>query len=573
MSSAYVQHAPPPIRRKVKRLGAGADRRLLGRGRWTGVGWSRDWPQTPGRGSGGAERVPAARTDDPPARVAHEFRCVEPDTVGPAPSRRLSVDEYVRSVRDILNVDVAALAEQALPPDLRADGFSNTAQVLQFEHVEGYSELASAVSGRVDVGLLHALGGCSNLSSECTAAFTETLGERLFRRSILSEEREVFASLFSVAESESDGFDTGARLVLEAMLQSPGFLYRLERAIEEGERIGDFELATRLSYFILGSSPDTELLAAAQAGLDNARLGVQIRRLLSDDRAREGAVAFARDWLNLDRLPDLQRDPERFVAWRSGIGEALRAETMALFEALAFSENTSLARLFDARQTFVTPAVAELYGIESSGSGLRPVDLSDVPERRGILTHDSVLTVGGSRASMVERGLWILENVLCGEVAAPDVDVVMQMGELAPGLSQRHYAEERLASDGCAGCHVQMDPLAFGLARFDGAGAYRESDEHGNDLRSDGMVMVPGSPTQKPFETVAELASILADEPRVMECVALKATQYAIGRELVAADGCALNEIRNSFEKADHTWPALVEAIATSKIFTHGRPR
>lgn len=538
-----------------------------------------DGPETGPRRRAGEpaepERGPAAQTDDPAARVAHEFRCVEPDTVGPAPSRRLSVDEYVRSVRDVLNVDVAALAEQALPPDLRADGFSNTAraQVLQLEHVEGYAELASEVSERVDVGLLRALGGCSNLSSECTAAFTEALGKRLFRRSILSEEGGVFASLFSVAESEGDGFDTGARLVLEAMLQSPGFIYRLERSIEEGERIGDFELATRLSYFILGSAPDAELLAAAEAGLDDARLGAQVRRLLSDERAPEGAVAFARDWLNLDRLPNLQRDPERFPAWRSGIGEALRAETMTLFEAVAFSESTSLARLFDARQTFVTPAVAELYGIESAGSGLRPVDLSDVPERRGILTHGSVLTVGGSRASMVERGLWILENVLCGEVAAPDVDVVMQMGELAPGLSQRHYAEERLASDGCAGCHVQMDPLAFGLARFDGAGAYRESDEHGNDLRSDGMVMVPGSPTQKPFETVAELASILADETRVMECVALKASQYAIGRELVAADGCALNEIRNAFEKGAHTWPALVEAIATSKLFTHGRPR
>ncbi|MEM1023180.1 MAG: DUF1592 domain-containing protein [Myxococcota bacterium] len=523
------------------------------------IGAPTDARTAPGSQSPGGPVSPSPRPDAPPVeappRPAFEFACADPGRAdpGPSPLRRLTAEEFRRSIETTLGVQI----EAELPPELRANGFENTAaaQVILLAHVEALADIAESVAQDVDLsGLARRLNVCTR-PEECASEMIDQIGALLFRRPLRSEERSTLVSVLGAGENA----EIGVRLAIETMLQSPGFLYRLEAPLD------GHGIATRLAYFIWASAPDLPLLRAADEGqlTTDAQIEAQVERMLSDPRAQLGMRAFLRQWLELDRLDGLSRSTEDFPSWTQGLGADMKEETLRLFEAVA-QEAGPLDAVHDANYTFASGRLAALYGFEPSSEAAGRWDLSDVPERGGLLTQGSLLTVGGSRASLVERGLWFLETILCGEIDAPNVDVVMEMGELMPGFTQRHYAEERLQTPACAGCHIQMDPLAFGLARFDGAGVYREQDTFGNQLRWDGELIAPGDSVGAPYDRVAELARLLADHPRVRECQVLKATQYALGRALVESDGCSLAQIRDQYLAEGRTWPALVRAIALS---------
>jgi len=520
-------------------------------------------PAAPGpRISPPSEPPPDPVTPPPPEptpRPAFEFACEAEGPADPGPRilRRLTAEEFERSVRDSLDVEVDA----GLPAELRADGFENTAaaQVVLLEHIESLASVAEAVARDVDLpALARRVDACAD-PAQCPEEMVENIATYLYRRPLRPEERGALSTVRSAGEDP----ETGVRLAIEAMLQSPGFLYRLEPTEDDG--LDAHAVATRLAYFVWASAPDAALLQAAEAGelRTDAQILAQVARMLADPRSQEGMRTFVRQWLDLDRLDDLSRNTEDFSAWQDGLGTDMKQETLRLFEAIV-EEDRPLDAVHDADFSFASARLAEFYGLDPSLESDGRWTLTDVPERGGLLTHASLLTVGGSRASLVERGLWFLETVLCGEIDAPNVDVVMTMGDLMPGFTQRHYAEQRLQTPACAGCHIQMDPLAFGFARFDGVGGYREQDEHGNDLRWDGELLAPGDSVGTPYASVGELTELLAEHPRVRECQVLKATQYALGRALVESDGCGLAQIRDHYLEQGRTWPALVEAIALS---------
>lgn len=245
----------------------------------------------------------------------------------------------------------------------------------------------------------------------------------------------------------------------------------------------------------------------------------------------------------------------------------MKAEILALVDRVLWTEGRPLRDLFNATQTEVPRPLAEFYGFPEPKDGVATYDMSSVPGRRGLLTQAGLLTIGGNRASLVERGLWMLETVLCGKVAAPPVDVIMEMGDVQPGATQRTYSEERMQNVVCGSCHSQMDPLAYGLERFDGIGAYRVQDEFGNPLRMDGALVEPGQLESQPFSEITEFMDLLAESPRVEECLVLKPTQFAIGRALVGSDGCTLVDVKDRFQKNGATYPALIRALTTTPTF------
>lgn len=513
--------------------------------------------------------IPGDAPGDRPPDPGREFECEGAPVPGPNLVRRLTLGEYVATVEGALGVAIDDVAATELPPEPPSDGFSNTAATLSVSlaHVEAYERLAGAIVDRLDLdAFLERHAPCRD--EGCEDDFIDSAGRLLFRHPVRAEEREALAPIFAAARSEGGDFAEGARLTLQAMLQSPRFLYRAEDELGDGStrRLDGHEMASRLSYLVWGAPPDEALFAAADAGelRTDAQIAEQVRRMLDDERAARALRTFASEWLGLARLDHLTRDAERFPEWSTELGAAMKEETLAFVERILLEEERPLRDLFDAQLTIVSPELAEHYGLPSGGL----VDLSEVPERGGLLTQGAIHTVGGNESSMVMRGLFLLDRVLCLDIGSPPPGVDTTPPPLEPGRSQRFYSEQRVADPACGGCHGRMEPIAFGLERFDAVGVHHLTDEHGNALLENGSVRLGPGASPVPYADVGELMSLLAEAERVRDCLSLKANRFAMGRSHLATDGCSLAAMRDRFIASEGTYADLLTAIATSPMFT-----
>jgi hypothetical protein len=488
--------------------------------------------------------------------------------------QRLTVPEYIETVRSAVGIDIAKDARKILPPELRADGFSNTAYNLNVDlkHVEAYARLAEMIVARMDVmKFATRFSKSRKLSTDDTMRdFVAGMGKWLLRGPLDDREVTNFSGIATTVASAGGDYKEAVGLLIEAMLQSPRFIYRIENQRGDGTAwpVGEYELASRMSYILWGAPPDEELMRAADKGdlFDRSRVEAQVARMLRDPRALDRSAQFIAEWLDLDRLSNLQPDRKRFPNWNESLAADMRAETLAFFKEVAWKQKRPLADLFNAQVTYATPQLAKHYGLKPKGEGLSRYDLSSVPARGGLLTQGSVLTIGGDDGSMVTRGLFVLHGVLRGTVKDPPPGLDTTPVPSKPGLSQRRIAEMRIANVSCAACHTKFEPLAFGLERFDGLGAYRESDEHGNALREDGEILVPGTAKPVKYRTSAELMNLLAGSERVRATMTWKVTQFALGRPLAAADARIIDKIHKASQKGGGTYASLITAIVMSDL-------
>ena len=501
-----------------------------------------------------------------------------PRDPGPALTRRLTVAEYIETVRSALGIDVSKAARRLLPPDLRADGFSNTSYNLKVDlaHIGAYAELAAQIVDQLDiVGFAARHAPCSELHHTCQRKIIAAVGLWILRGPLEPPEIDAYLGISTAVADEGGDFAEALSYVLEAMLQSPRFIYRVEDQHGDGTHrpVSGYELASRLSYGLWGAPPDEELLRAAAAGelSDSTEVERQVERLLQDARAVETSSRFLEEWLNLERLDYLRPDPEHFPAWEPTLAKDMQEETRRFFREVAWKQGRPLSELLNAQFTYATPGLAKHYGLEPQGEGLSRYDLSNVPARGGLLTHGSVLTVGGDEASMVTRGLFVLQDILASGVEDPPPGVDTTPVPTEPGLSQRGIAEARSADSTCGGCHSRFEPFAFGLEKFDGVGAYHEKDGHGNLLREDGEILLPGTPEPSPYRSAAELMDLLAASPRVRECLTLKVTQFALGRPLVKTDTSALDRVHRAAQNGGGTYAGLIKAVMVSDLVQRTR--
>ena len=492
--------------------------------------------------------------------------------------QRLTVSEYIQTVRSAVGVDISAEARKMLPPDLRADGFSNTAYNLNVDlkHVDAYSKLAEIIVSRMDVlAFGRRFSKSQKLSTDDTMRnFVASMGTWLLRGPLNDREISTYSGIATTVASTGGDYKEAVGYLIEAMLQSPRFIYRVEKQQGDGSAwpVGQYELASRMSYIIWGGPPDSELMRAADRSelADRGRVAAQIKRMLADPRAIDRSTQFISEWLNLGRLANMRPDPKRFPKWDSMLAVDMRDETVAYFKEVAWKQKRPLSDLLNSQVTIVTPRLAEHYGSsaqdgEKEGNLLR-FDLSSKPGRGGLLTHGSVLTVGGDDASMVSRGLFVLHDLLRGTVKDPPPCVNTTPVPTKPGLTQRAIAEGRIANNNCGGCHSKFEPLAFGLEKFNGLGAYQEADEHGNKLREDGEVLFPGEAEPIKYKSSAELMDLLADSDRVCTSITWKVTQFALGRPLVATDAAEVAKIHDSSQKNGGTYTSLITAIVMSDL-------
>ncbi|MBC8070104.1 MAG: DUF1592 domain-containing protein [Deltaproteobacteria bacterium] len=484
--------------------------------------------------------------------------------------RRINRYEFDNIVRDLLQDD-SRPAAQLLPEDLRTP-FDNdyTMQLATQPLVDGIEVLARQVAGDLvdDADRRATVVGCTPSGVDddvCMRAFVGHFGRLALRRPLADAEVEDYVALGLDFAGQADDFWVGVEVVVTALLQDTEMVYRVELGTPVADApgvfaLGPYELASRMSFFLWGSTPDDALLDAAGAGsLDDAD-GVRelATSMLADPRARAHIDRFHALWLGYSELPHPQ-----------ALTSAMRRESAALVERVVFDEQRPWLELFDANESFIDDTLAELYGMSAPQGGPGWVPYGD-NGRMGLLSHGAFLSVAANVAdtSPTRRGKFIREQLMCQIIPPPppDVDADNPPDPASGDCKVDQYRAH--ASGSCAQCHEQMDPIGFGLENYDKTGRYRTHDDGKPEcvIEGDGELTGIGE-----FSGPGELASLLLGADVLDACVTQQLYRYAIGREVEPEDQDFVDAVAVSFADADHRFDELLLALVSNPAFGYRR--
>ena len=405
----------------------------------------------------------------------------------------------------------------------------------------------------------------------CAERILGRLVRLAFRRPVTEKEVRSYARFANDAVKQGASFEQGIQLALKAILVSPQFLFRIERDPDPARPsptrpIDDFELASRLSYFLWSSMPDEELLKAAARGDLRTKDGrrAQVMMMIRDKKSQAFVDNFAGQWLQLRNVSLAKPDPETFPEFDEELREAMVRESELFFDHI-MREDRSIFELLKADYTFLNERLAKHYGIEGvEGPGFRRVQLSG-EQRGGVLTQASVLTVSSypTRTSPVLRGLWVLETLLGDRPPDPPGDVPkLDEQRVAKGASLRQMLERHRAAPSCAVCHDRMDPIGFGLENYNAIGGWRTAD---GNFPIDASGELPGG---KRFDGPAGLRAVLyAQQDQFARNLTEKVLTYALGRGLESYDEPVIEEIRRDIARNGYRFSSLVLGIVESMPF------
>jgi hypothetical protein len=474
-----------------------------------------------------------------------------------APLRRLTTTQYQRTVRDLTGLTVTTM----FPVPASRDGFDDLVEVQDngILQVGAWHEAAEAiVAGLADK--LSAFTGCATIDDACAQSFVLKFGLRAYRRPLTVAEVDAHLAVFNQVKMLGDASD-GILAVLRVMLQSPHFLYRPEisGAVSAGGMIPTpYEVASRLSYFLWGSTPDATLLDfASRAELNSTtQVDAQIRRMLLDPRARQGTNDFIRQWLSVDQVLDVPKDPALYPTWNADLAAAAREEAYRFAQQVIFDEGGRLATLLTSTQGTINAPLAQLYGVTITGTDWQSADLSS-QHRLGLLTQGWFLAGRGTIAS---RGNFVRERLLCQPIPPPPPNVDPQPPQSMPGATNRERYQSQLLNPVCAACHTLFDGIGFTFESYDAIGAFRTID-NGKPIDTSGQIIgsqdVDGMVTDAPA-----LIRRLADSAQVRDCLVDRWRTLAIGREADTADACRVSQLERLFRGGNGNVRDLIAAIA-----------
>ena len=532
-------------------------------------------------------RYLAGLSDEQIRQAEQKVAAARARAAAPLAIRRLTHSQYDHTVRDLLGDQIQPAS--SFPKEDFIRGFRNQVegQGVSPLQAEAYGKAAerlarAAFRGGDQRGLVP--GTPDSPTDEALAEkFVRQFGRKAFRRPLSDGEARQYRDLLLREAERSQDFYAGAAIVIEAMLQSPHFLFRVERGGENAQ----YETASRLSYFLWDTMPDEALFAAAERGELATREQVETtaRRMLEDPRARLAFDEFLAQWLRFDRVLGATRDRRRFREFNADIAAAMAEETRRLFNHLAWNDQNFLG-FFTADYTFVNSDLAKLYDLppptEEFGRVAYPADSA----RSGVLGHGSflVLTSKPSETSPTGRGLFVRNQFLGQEVPPPPpgVNTVLPTVTQDAPLTNRQRLDVHLNSEACANCHRLIDPIGLGLEQFNAIGVFHEKmplqfgsrrggDSRGRepttlelDLDTSGYIQgIEGST----FSTPRQLGRLLADSPACHKAIVKQLFRYATGREETPADQPVLDQLLAKFQDSGFKFRELVVALVISDLF------
>lgn len=497
---------------------------------------------------------------------------------GASPIRRLTAWEYDNTIYDLLGDDSSPSASAGFPQE-GGSGFDNNADVSAVTRLmaQKYMLAAEDVSARAAQNL-DALLSCDAIADEagCMSQWIADFGRRAWRRPLSAEEQASMVALFDELRTGEE-LSTAVTLVLQAFLQSPHFLYRVELGIpgEQGAaaiHLDDHEMASRLSYLIWGSMPDGDLLDAADAGALQTpeEIEAQARRMLDDPKARRMVAHFHEQWLGTIKLASTDKDTTQFPEWSEALSLKQADEAKAFVEHVFFEGEGTLTELLTAPFTFVDDELAEFYGLQvPAGTGLRQVEGTNGAELSGILSLGGVLSAY-SKANMtdpIKRGIFVREHLLCQIPPPPPDDVPLLPPVLDDNSTTREQFEQHRDNPACAPCHELFDPIGFGFENYDAVGRWRTTE---NDFPIDASGRLTVVDVAGDFEGVGELGQRLAGSQDVAECVTRQWFRFAYGRtESAELDACNMDTLTARFEQSGYDLRELLVSLTQTDAFLY----
>jgi hypothetical protein len=510
-------------------------------------------------------------------KTVNQAGCVAEKDPGRVTMRRLNRGEYNNTIRDLLGVESDFSAN--FPSDDVGYGFDNIGDVLSMPPIlmEKYLSAADKVVAKTletpeARKRLFIVKPDDKNKAESTRKILDNLATRAYRRPATEDEIRRLTKLVDLAEKNGDNYEAGIGLALKAVVVSPYFLFRVEidrdsKDPKAANPANDFELASRLSYFLWSSMPDDELFDLARKGTlrKDGNLEAQAKRLLKDPKSRALVENFAGQWLQLRRLKSMTPDKKLFTEFSAELRNDMLKETELFFDAI-LREDHSVLEFLDADYTFLNERLAKFYDIDGvQGPEFRRIKLTG-DQRGGVLTMASILTITSNptRTSPVKRGKWILENLLNAPPPPPPPDAgeLSEKKSVVESASLRQRMEEHRKNPNCAVCHERMDPIGFAFENYDAIGKWRAKDGK-FDIDPAGVL-----PDGKSFKSPRELKTILKGREREFcRCLSDRMLTYALGRGLEFYDKCAVDQIADNMKKNDYRFSSLVISIVNSEPF------
>jgi hypothetical protein len=500
-------------------------------------------------------------------------------TIGPTPLQRLTHDQYDNAVRDLLGlVHPAAIPFSADEGDA---GFDANARIpVASLQLDEYRRAAADLAARAVAAGPGTLAPCAPGADEikCGAGFIAGFGKRVFRRPLTPAETARYAKLFG-AERTARGYASGVQLVIQAMLQSPNFLYRVEVGRSaEVEKDGaipltGYELASRLSFFLWNGIPDPALLALAEA--DKLRTPEQVaavaRQMLHDPRARQMVASFHQQWMEIEGLATATRSDPAFTP---DLRAAMADELLSFSDDVVRQGDGRLATLLTASFTFARGPLFGLYGLPARGDPATSVrvDIPAVQPRAGILTLPAVMATHAhpDQTSPVHRGLLVRTRLLCTVPPPPPPGVDNTPPSVDPNASARKRFEQHRADPACSSCHSLMDPLGVTFEMFDAIGRFRTTD--GNQPIDSASTLTGTVNDDGPANDPLALARRLAAAPEVRDCLARQWFRYLSGRAESELDAPAIAAAVEAMKQSENAIPELLVAYTRTRSFLHLLP-